>query len=82
MLFSPADGHILCGECTSGIGCIKIDRTLLSAMRHIVFSPIEKMYSFNIPDNAINKLSELASRYILTQTEHHFNTLDFYNSIK
>lgn len=82
MFFSPADGHILCGECVEGVGYIKIDRTLLSAMRHIVYSPLENMYSFNIPENAANKLSELASKYILTQTDHHFNTLTFYNSVK
>lgn len=82
MFFNVADGHILCSECQNGVGYIKIDRTLLSAMRHIVYSPLENMYSFNIPESAAAKLSELTSRYILTQTEHHFNTLDFYNSIK
>lgn len=82
MFFNLTHGHILCHSCTDGLGFVKIDRTLLSAMRHIVYSKLENIYSFTIPENAANRLSELTSRYILTQTDHHFNTLDFYNSIK
>lgn len=82
MYFNLSQGHILCKDCTDGVGFVKIDRTLLSAIRHIVYSKLESIYSFTIPEDAANKLSDLTSRYILTQTEHHFNTLDFYNSIK
>lgn len=82
MFFSVNDGHILCNDCKARTGYIKIDRTLLSAMRHIVYSPIENMYAFTIPESAAINLSDLTSKYILTQTEHRFNTLDFYNSVK
>lgn len=85
MYYRVADGHILCNKCVGEagtVGLIKIDRTILSAMRHIVYSALENMYNFTIPEAAANRLSELTSKYILTQTEHRFNTLDFYNSIK
>lgn len=82
MFFNFSEGQLLCSGCTDGMGFMKIDRTLLSAMRHIVYSKLESIYSFSIPETAADRLSELTSRYILTQTEHHFNTLDFYNSIK
>lgn len=82
MFFNLNEGQIFCKTCTDGVGFMKIDRTLLSAMRHIVYSKLESIYSFSVPESAADRLSELTSRYILTQTEHHFNTLDFYNSIK
>ncbi len=82
MHFSLIDGHIDCDKCVSSVGLIKIDRTLLTAMRHIVYSKLEALYSFEIPPAAAERLSELTSKYILTQTEHRFDTLDFYNAVK
>jgi len=82
MHFSLTDGHIDCDKCVSGVGLLKIDRTLLTAMRHIVYSKLEALYSFEIPPAAAERLSELTSKYILTQTEHRFDTLDFYNAVK
>ena len=82
MYFRLSDGAIICDKCTDGTGLIRIDSTVLSAMRHIVYSRLEAMYSFDIPELSAQRLSELTSKYILTQTEQQFKTLDFYNSVK
>jgi len=82
MYFRISDGHILCDGCKAEVGVVPIDRTLLSAMRHIVYSKLAALYSFEIPDNAALRLSDITEKYILTQTDHSFKTLDFYKAVK
>lgn len=82
MYFRVSDGHIICGNCKNEVGLIPIDRTCLTAMRHIVYSKLNSLYSFDIPDEAAKRLSALTGKYIITQTDHNFKTLDFYNNIK
>lgn len=81
MYFKLENGSLICSECYDGENYIQINLTLLNAMRHIVFSKFEKLYSFEIPDNAANALSTITENYIKIQTDHKFTTLDFYNSI-
>ncbi len=81
MYFSLRFGSIYCSECKTTDYCIPINRTVLSAMRHIVFSEFKNLYSFDIPQKDAEILSSLTEKYIVTQTEHRYSTLDFYNSI-
>ncbi len=82
MYFSLEDGSIYCSECKPQSRVIPIDRTLVEAMRHIVYSKFEKLYAFTIPDERAKQLAEITGEYITRQTDHRFHTLDFYNSIK
>lgn len=81
MYFCFSDGKIICRECKKNEYGIPINRTILSAMRHIVYSEFKNLYSFDIPDNDAKILSSVTEKYITTQTEHHYSTLDFYNTI-
>ena len=51
-------------------------------MRHIVYSEFQKLYSFTVPNESANRLSDLTGEYIMYQTDNRFAALDFYNSIK
>ncbi|MBR6741312.1 MAG: DNA repair protein RecO, partial [Clostridia bacterium] len=82
MFFNVSEGFLHCGECKGGDGFKAVDRTLLSALRHIVYSEFKNLYSFQIPENKAKELAEITGRYITIQTDHKFSTLDFYNSIK
>lgn len=82
MFFSLDDGSICCKECKGNESTIPIDKTLLSAMRHIAYSEFGKLYSFEIPNESAERLSDLTSRYLLKQTDQKFAALDFYNSFK
>jgi len=82
MYFRLEDGSLLCSECNTEKSGMIIDKTLLSAMRHIVYSDFSKLYSFEIPPEAARRLSDITEKYITFQTEYHFHTLDFLNSIK
>ena len=83
MYFNVLSGKLYCDDCKySDLHFLPIDRTVLSAMRHIVFSPFKNIYSFDIPDNKAEILSKITEKYISLQTDHKFKTLDFLNQIK
>lgn len=82
MFFVLNDGRLLCKECKKdGEMSLAVDPTVLSAMRHVVFSKFGSLYSFDIPNDAADRFSALTEKYITLQTDHHFQTLDFYNSM-
>lgn len=83
MLLNCEDGSILCKNCTEKFdGLIPLDRTTLSALRHITFSEFSKLYSFSVPEKTADNLSKITEKYLTYQTDYRFSTLDFYNSIR
>ncbi len=82
MLFDMENGSLLCSRCTDSYeGYTPINRTTLSALRHIAFSEFGKLYSFSVSKESANLLSKITEKYLLTQTDYRFSALDFYNSI-
>lgn len=81
MFFDLENGHLFCKDCKHGGYVLPVDRTVLAAMRHIVYSQLKGLYGFEIPAEAADRLSALTEKFISMQTDHHFATLDFYNSI-
>ena len=80
MYFKLDDGTLYCNDCQKE-NCISITLTVLQAMRHIVYSKFEQLYSFDIPDTASRELSKLTEKYVTYQTEHKFTTLEFLRGI-
>ncbi len=82
MYFYSDDGILHCKNCvTENDGGIYLDSTLISAMRHIVYSDFEKVFSFSIPDEKAKRLSKITEKFLISQTERKFKTLDFYYSL-
>lgn len=82
MYFDIYEGSVYCKECKGNRNAMTIDRTLLSALRHIAFSEFKKLYSFEIPDDSAKRLSEITSQYLTVQTDQRFTALEFYQSVK
>jgi len=83
MYFDPLGGRIYCTGCKpADIRLIPLEPTLLKAMRHIVYSELEKLYSFTLPDDTAKRLADITGEYITLQTDHRFTALDFYNTVK
>lgn len=82
MYFSLDNGVLICGDCHKDGNFVAADKTMVTAMRHIVYSDFSKLYNFEIPNDRAKLLSEITSAYLLTQTDQRFKTLEFYNSIK
>ena len=81
MFFDIQNATLYCSDCKPDGNLFRIDRTILSSLRHIIYSEFSKLYSFDIPDQSAKYLSTLTEKYLIVQTERKFYTLDFYNSI-
>lgn len=82
MYFDISGGRLFCADCKGETADLTpLDRTLLSAMRHIVYSEFSRLYSFTVPNESAKRLSEITGKYITVQTDHRFAALDFYNSV-
>ncbi len=83
MYFDITNGTLLCSDCKKDIkDLIPLNRTLLSALRHIIYSEFQKLYSFSIPEKDADILSNITGKYITLQSDHRFATLEFYENIK
>lgn len=80
MYFKFDDGTLYCSNCRKE-NCVSITLTVLQAMRHIVYSKFDSLYSFEIPEADAKQLSKLCEKYITYQTEHKFTTLEFLRGI-
>ena len=83
MYFNVFDGKIYCDKCKdASLSFLPIDRTVLSAMRHIVFSEFKNIYNFEIPSEKTAYLSKVSEKYICAQTENNYKTLEFLSQIR
>ncbi len=80
MYFNIQDGTLYCNNCKNE-DCLSLTITVLQAMRHIVYSKFDQLYSFEIPETAAKELSKLTEKYVTYQTEHRFTTLEFLRGI-
>ncbi len=82
MFFLPKGGKLYCGECLpSGSGpWLRLDRGVLTALRHTIYADFEKLFSFQLPEPGLKQLGKASESYVLSQLERNFTTLDFYRS--
>lgn len=81
MYFSLETGTLSCTACKINERLIRLDPAVLTAMRHICFSPAEKIFSFSVPDDALSALGNITERYLKKVTMRNYTTLDFYKSM-
>ncbi|HIZ56242.1 MAG TPA: DNA repair protein RecO [Firmicutes bacterium] len=84
MYFFPQKGYILCENCiTPGDGTIRyaLSPALLSAIRHILYSELEKLFQFQLSGISLDQLSVLTEYYTLLHTERSFNSLELYKRL-
>lgn len=85
MLFSPLEGSLSCGACrkneTALSTWIPLSEGVLSAMRHIVYSDFEKLFSFRLNHAEHPLLMDCAEQYMLAQTERTYHSLEFFRSV-
>jgi len=88
MRFYIAEGSILCNDCAGSAGEIEnntgyavLTPSVLAAMRHIVYSAPEKVFSFTLDDENLKLLSEVCESYLLCQTERNYKSLDFLKTL-
>ena len=82
MYFNFEHGLLYCENCAGSEIALPIPLEIISAMRHIIFSELEGMYAFKLPDESLDELSYITETYLKTKTDRTFKTLDFYNSLR
>lgn len=82
-VFKLKDGVILCGCCykPDGRPSVSMGRGVLTALRHTIYAPFEKLFSFELPEAGLKQLARITELYLVTQLERGFKTLDFYRQI-
>jgi DNA repair protein RecO (recombination protein O) len=76
------DGGILCRNCFAGQkNAVPLSKGVLAALRHIVSSGFERMFSFSLPQNTLEELCRVVERFLLVQTECAFKTLEFFKTL-
>ncbi len=81
MCFYYEDGALLCHNCMIDGKFAYIDKTILSSMRHIIYSKFNKLFNFTVPAESALKLSKITEEYMLYQTDRNYQTLNFYKSL-
>jgi DNA repair protein RecO (recombination protein O) len=82
MYFDTAEGLLYCSSCVPyQRDFAVINGTLISALRHIVYSDFSRLFSFTLPDDAAVALSSITERYLINKTEVNLKTLKFFNSL-
>ena len=83
MYFDIGDASIVCDDCIDAAASsyIPIDKSMLSALRHIVFSELNKLFSFSLSQEKSKYLSSITEKYLCDKLERGFKTLDFLHSI-
>ena len=82
--FNIVEGHLECSDCSDGRSYgirIPVNSGMLDAMRYICSCPDDRMLSFRLSDENIDRLSSLTEGYLSTQLERGFTALDFYKSL-
>ena len=51
-------------------------------MRHIVYSEPKRIFSFSLTGEPMEQLKTLCERYLLTQLDRGFSSLDYWKKVK
>lgn len=84
MYLDTLSGTLLCSHCVQnehGGEKAAMSKGALAAMRHAIYADFNKIFSFSLPEPALDEFSNASQKYLLSQLERSFPTLDFYNGI-
>lgn len=84
MYFDLSNSTIVCADCVGENKDVytELVPSLLYAMRYITYSPVEKIYHFNLKNNILTQLEHFCEKYMLHHIDREFRSLDYYKSIK
>lgn len=83
MLFFPEAGTVACVDCggtLSGAG-VPVSPGILAAMRHILYCPFEKIFSYSLSQEGQAELSQASERYLRYHLQRSWRSLDFFYSV-
>lgn len=82
MFFEFEIGKIFCKECASKASvALEITPSVLTSLRHIVYSPIEKLFSFSVSSETAETLAVATEKYVTAHVAGNFKSLEFYKKM-
>jgi DNA repair protein RecO (recombination protein O) len=83
-LLDVVQGVLRCRKCGVRESALSMPlcRDSLAALRHIIYGDPKRLYSFQLGDDALRRLSDAAEAFSAAQLERGFKTLDFYKSLQ
>ncbi len=79
-------GLLHCAGCRAGLGeggvSLPLDPPALAALRHVVYGPPRRLFSFQLLPESLARFAGAAEGFLLTQLERGFRTLDFYKGLQ
>lgn len=77
-------GILICTKCGAQDGgeTARLCAGSLSAMRHICSCGAGRVFAFTVSEQALDRLGIAAERYVTTQLDRRFGTLEYYKKIK
>ena len=80
-----SEGVLHCRACRRELAedsiSLPLDGPTLAALRYIVHCDPKRLFSFQIPPEALGALAGVTESFLLTQLERGFRTLDFYKGL-
>lgn len=80
MYFDTLDGRIYCENCAKA-GAVVCPKNVITAIRFICLTEPKKIFSFTLSDSDLTLLSSISEKYVMSQTQRRFPTLEFYKSL-
>ena len=78
MYFNCMTGDLFCSKCGRHAEAPDVPFAVIAAMRHVVYSPFEKMFSFQLNDSLLRPLTSLTEKYLQNCFQQKFRLLDFF----
>lgn len=80
--FSIENSGLLCSNCCSEKNCVPVTASCVKAIRHIIYSETDRVFSFSLVGKSLEQLIYISENYVRFHLEHSFKSLDYYYSIK
>lgn len=78
MYFHCLTGSVYCENCGKDRDAPMVTLSVISAMRHIVYSPFETVFSFSLSEASLLALNRLTEKYIQNCFGQRFHVLDYF----
>lgn len=82
--FQLMEGVLHCASCQGGAGegaSMPVSAPVLAAMRYVVYGDPKRLFSFALEPGELVRFGRVCERFLTTQLDRGFHTLDFYRSL-
>ena len=81
MYFDALEGKIYCENCPK-TGADRVPKNVITALRFICLTEPTKIFSFNLSEENLKLLSDIAEKYTLSRVQRRLSALEFYKGLQ